>query len=344
MAVRAFITGLAGTTLSPAERAFVREREPWGFIIFKRNVETPSQLRRLIGAVREVAGRNVPVLVDQEGGRVQRLGPPHWPSYPPGAAYGRLYDRETADGIRAAYLGARLIAADLAAVGIDVDCLPVADVPASGADPIIGDRAYGQSADKVSALARAAADGLLEGGVLPVLKHIPGHGRATADSHHALPVVETDQDTLRKSDFAAFRSLSDLPLGMTAHVVYTAIDPIAPATTSVTLVRDVIRGWLGFAGLLMSDDISMGALSGSIEARARAAIAAGCDVILHCSGELAEMHAVASAVPVLTGEAAARADAALGRRGKVPKDDLAALRAEWEALINNATAARRATS
>ncbi len=343
MAVRAFITGLAGTALSPAERAFVREHEPWGFIIFKRNVETPSQLRRLIGAVREAACRNVPVLVDQEGGRVQRLGPPHWPSYPPGAAYGRLYDRNPADGIRAAYLGARLIAADLAAVGIDVDCLPVADVPASGADPIIGDRAYGQSADKVSALARAVADGLLEGGVLPVLKHIPGHGRATADSHHALPVVEADQDTLRKSDFAAFRPLSGLPLGMTAHVVYTAIDPIAPATTSVTLVRDVIRGWLGFAGLLMSDDISMGALSGSIEARARTAIAAGCDVILHCSGELAEMRAVASAVPVLTGEAAARADAALGRRGKVPKDDLAALRAEWAALINEAAAARRAT-
>ena len=344
MAVRAFITGLAGTTVTPAERTFLREREPWGFILFKRNIETPAQVRRLTASIRDAVGREAPVLVDQEGGRVQRLGPPHWPSYPPGAAYGRLYDRDTAEGIRAAYLGARLIAADLAAVGIDVDCLPVADVPASDADPIIGDRAYGQSADKVSALARAVADGLLEGGVLPVLKHIPGHGRATADSHHALPVVETDQDTLRKSDFAAFRPLSDLPLGMTAHVVYTAIDPIAPATTSVTLVQDVIRGWLGFAGLLMSDDISMGALSGPIEARARTAIAAGCDMILHCSGELAEMQAVASAVPVLTGEAAARADAALARRGKVPKDDLAALRAEWAALINEAAAARRATS
>jgi beta-N-acetylhexosaminidase len=344
MAVRAFITGVADTALSLAERAFVREHEPWGFIIFKRNVETPSQLRRLIGAVREAAGRDAPVLVDQEGGRVQRLGAPHWPSYPPGAAYGRLYDRNSADGIRAAYLGARLIAADLAAVGIDVDCLPVADVPAGDADPIIGDRAYGHSAEKVSALARAVADGLLDGGVLPVLKHIPGHGRATADSHLSLPVVEADQETLRKSDFAAFRPLSDLPLGMTAHVVYTAIDPIAPATTSVTLVRDVIRGWLGFAGLLMSDDISMGALSGSIEARARSAIAAGCDVILHCSGEFAEMQAVASAVPVLTGEAAARADAALGRRGKVHNDDLAVLRAECAALINEAAAARRATS
>jgi beta-N-acetylhexosaminidase len=345
MAVRAYITGLAGTILSPAERAFVREREPWGFIIFKRNIETPSQLSRLIASLRDTVGRDAPVLVDQEGGRVQRLGPPHWPSYPPGAAYGRLYDRDTVDGIRAAYLGARLIAADLAAVGIDVDCLPLADVPASGADPIIGDRAYGESAEKVAALARAVADGLLAGGVLPVLKHIPGHGRATADSHHALPVVETDQETLRKSDFAAFRPLSDLPLGMTAHVVYTAIDPIAPATTSVTLVQDVIRGWLGFAGLLMSDDISMGALSGSIEGRARSAIAAGCDVILHCNGELAEMQAVASAVPVLTGEAASRADAALGRRGRVRKDDdLAALRTEWAVLVNEEAAARRATS
>jgi beta-N-acetylhexosaminidase len=344
MAVRAFITGLAGTTLTPAERAFLREREPWGFIIFKRNIETPAQVSRLIGSVRDAVGRDAPVLVDQEGGRVQRLGPPHWPSYPPGAAYGRLYDGDPEGGMRAAYLGARLIAADLAVVGIDVDCLPIADVPASGADPIIGDRAYGESAEKVAVLARAVADGLLAGGVLPVLKHIPGHGRATADSHHALPVVETDQDTLKKTDFAAFRPLSDLPLGMTAHVVYTAIDPIAPATTSVTLVQDVIRGWLKFAGLLMSDDISMGALSGSIEERSRAAIAAGCDVILHCSGELEEMRSVASAVPLLTGEAAARADAALRRRGQVRKDDVAALRAEWTGLINEGAAARRATS
>jgi beta-N-acetylhexosaminidase len=344
MAVRAFITGLAGTTLTSAERAFLHEREPWGFILFSRNVDTPAQLSRLITSVRDAVGRDAPVLVDQEGGRVQRLGPPHWPPYPPGAAYGRLYDEDAGQGRRAAYLGARLIAADLAAVGIDVDCLPIADVPASGADPVIGDRAYGESAQKVAVLGRAVADGLLAGGVLPVLKHIPGHGRASADSHRALPVVESDHETLRKTDFAAFQALRDLPLGMTAHVVYTAIDPIAPATTSVTLIRDVIRGWLGFDGLLMSDDISMGALSGSIEARARAAIAAGCDVVLHCSGELAEMQAVASAVPVLTGKAAARADAALGRRGQVVKDDLAALRAEWTALINAGAGARRAIS
>ena len=344
MAVRAFITGLAGTTITPDERAFLREREPWGFIIFTRNIDTPAQVRRLTASVRDAVGRDAPVLVDQEGGRVQRLGPPHWPTYPPGAAYGRLYNRNAADGIRAAYLGARLIAADLAAVGVDVDCLPIADVPVAGADSVIGDRAYGESAEKVALLARAVADGLVAGGVLPVLKHIPGHGRATADSHGALPIVETDRETLRTTDFAAFRPLCDLPLGMTAHIVYTAIDPIAPATTSVTLVRDVIRDWLGFRGLLMSDDISMGALSGSIEARSRAAIAAGCDVVLHCNGELDEMRAVASAVPVLTGEAAARADAALARRGRVVKDDPAALRAEWAALIDTGASARRAIS
>ena len=344
MAVRAFITGLAGTTITPDERAFLRERDPWGFIIFTRNIDTPAQVRRLTASVRDAVGRDAPVLVDQEGGRVQRLGPPHWPTYPPGAAYGRCYDRNAAEGIRAAYLGARLIAADLAAVGVDVDCLPIADVPVAGADSVIGDRAYGEAAEKVALLGRAVADGLLAGGVLPVLKHIPGHGRATADSHGALPIVETDRETLRTTDFAAFRPLSDLPLGMTAHIVYTAIDPIAPATTSVTLVRDVIREWLGFRGLLMSDDISMGALSGSIEERSRAAIAAGCDLVLHCNGDLDEMRAVASAVPVLAGEAAARADAALKRRGLVSEHDLAALRAEWTALMDAGASARRAIS
>ena len=344
MAVRAFITGLAGTTITPDERAFLREREPWGLIIFKRNIETPAQVRRLTASVRDAVGREAPVLVDQEGGRVQRLGPPHWSPYPPGADYGRLYDRNAAEGIRAAYLGARLIAADLAGVGVDVDCLPIADVPVAGADAVIGDRAYGETAEKVALLGRAVADGLLAGGVLPVLKHIPGHGRATADSHGALPIVETDRETLRTTDFAAFRPLCDLPLGMTAHIVYTAIDPIAPATTSVTLVRDVIRDWLGFRGLLMGDDISMGALSGSIEERSRAAIAAGCDVVLHCNGKLDEMRAVASAVPVLAGEAAARADAALKRRGLVLEHDLAALRAEWAALMDAGASARRAIS
>src|SRR5437773_449233 len=238
MAVRAFITGLAGTALSPAERAFVREHEPWGFIIFKRNVETPSQLRRLIGAVREAAGRNVPVLVDQEGGRVQRLGPPHWPAYPAGAAYGRIYDRDPDAGLAAARLGARLIAADLMELGINVDCLPLADVPVGGADRVIGDRAYGDTPGKVAAIAGAVAAGLAEGGVLPVLKHIPGHGRANADSHLKLPVVHADRATLEATDFAAFRPLKRLPLGMTAHVVFAAIDPVRPATTSATMIGE----------------------------------------------------------------------------------------------------------
>jgi len=342
MTARAFICSTAGTSLTPAERAFLRESDPWGLILFKRNIETPEQVARLTASFREAVGRKAPVLVDQEGGRVQRLGPPHWPAYPPGATYGELYDLDPAVGTKAAQLGARLIAADLSAVGIDVDCLPIADVPVPGADAIIGDRAYGRSADKVARIARAVADGLSAGGVLPVLKHIPGHGRPTVDSHSALPVVETDRATLEATDFAAFRPLGDLPLGMTAHVVYTAIDALAPATTSVTLVRDVIRGWLSFRGLLMSDDISMGALSGSIEQRARAAIAAGCDLVLYCSGELAEMQALAQAVPLLTGDAAARADAALVRR-RAASDDVAALRAEWTALMGAGAARQRAS-
>ena len=334
MTARAFITGLAGTTLTPAERSFLREADPWGLIVFTRNIDTPAQVSCLTAAFREAVGRDAPVLVDQEGGRVQRLGPPHWPAYPAGATYGRIYQRDAAMGLKAAHLGARLIAADLRAVGIDVDCLPIADVPVPGAHSIIGERAYGDTADQVAALARAVADGLLAEGVLPVLKHIPGHGRATVDSHGDLPVVETDRATLMSTDFAAFRPLFDLPLGMTAHVVYTAIDPLAPATTSVTLVRDVIRNWLGFRGLLMSDDISMGALSGSLGERSRAAIAAGCDVVLHCNGKLDEMQAVAAAVPALGGASSARADAALGCRAAPEQHDIPALRAEWAALMN----------
>jgi beta-N-acetylhexosaminidase len=343
MATRAFISGLAGTILSPAERSFLREAEPWGVILFTRNVETPEQVNRLTKSVRDALGRDAPVLVDQEGGRVQRLGPPHWPSYPPGAAYGRIYDQSPAKGERAAYLGAYLMAADLIAVGIDVDCLPIADVPIAGASSIIGDRAYGETADKVAIIARCVADGLLECGVLPVLKHIPGHGRAATDSHGELPIVETDRSTLLATDFAAFRPLGDLPLGMTAHVVYTAIDPIAPATTSVTVVHEVIRGWLGFSGLLMSDDISMGALSGSLEQRSRAAIAAGCELVLHCNGKLDEMEDVAATVPVLEGKAAVRGESALARRRALGKHDTAELRVEWATLMDAAAQSRRAS-
>jgi beta-N-acetylhexosaminidase len=332
--MRAFITGLAGPALSEAERAFLRAAEPWGVIIFQRNVVDRQALARLTDECRTVLGRDAPILVDQEGGRVQRLKPPHWPEYPPAAAYGALYERDRARGLAAALLGARLIAADLAGAGIDVDCMPVADVPVAGADVVIGDRAFGTEPDRVSALAGAFAQGLADGGVLPVVKHIPGHGRATADSHRNLPVVTAERSILETSDFAAFRPLAGLPLAMTAHVVFTAIDPIAPATTSAAIVHDVIRGSIGFQGLLMSDDLSMGALSGSLAERTRAAIGAGCDVALHCNGDMNEMEAVAAEAPALTGVSARRAEAALARRKPTAPIDLAAKRAEFSGLLS----------
>ena len=319
MAARAFITGLSGLGVTANERTFLREARPWGLIVFKRNVSTPQQVTELTSSFRDIVGWEAPVLVDQEGGRVQRLGPPHWPVYPPGARYGALYDREPAAGLAAARLAGHLIAADLKGVGIDVDCLPLADLPVAGGDPVIGDRAYGHEPAKVAAIAGAIAAGLLAGGILPVLKHLPGHGRAEADSHHRLPVVDTDRGTLEATDFAAFKPLAGLPLGMTAHVVFSSIDPGAPATTSVTMVREVIRGFIGFKGLLMSDDVSMNALSGSIAERSRAALAAGCDVVLHCNGNLTEMAAVAGAAPELAGEAAQRAETALAQR-QAPED------------------------
>jgi beta-N-acetylhexosaminidase len=341
MTARAFITGVSGTALTTHERSFLREAEPWGLIVFKRNVETPSQLRALVADFREAVGRaDAPVLVDQEGGRVQRLGPPHWPSYPAGAQYGRIWDRDPASALEAARMGARLIAGDLIALGIDVDCLPLADVPTAEADPVIGDRAYGESADKVAAIAGAIADGLMQGGVLPVLKHLPGHGRATADSHHRLPTVTADRSSLESVDFAAFRPLAGLALGMTAHVVFYAFDPVAPATTSVTMVQDVIRESIGFEGLLMSDDISMGALSGSLAERSVAALTAGCDVILHCNGKIGEMREVAGAVPALAGAAGRRAAAALAARRPPKREiDLAEIRRAFAALLAGGRAA-----
>ncbi len=335
MAARAFITGLAGSKVSPNERAFLHEARPWGLIIFQRNVSTPAQVTELIQSFRGILGWNAPVLVDQEGGRVQRLGPPNWSAYPPGKRYGELYDREPASGIAAARLAGHLIAADLRPLGIDVDCLPLADVPLASADPVIGDRAYGSEPSKVAAIAKAIAEGLQAGGVLPVLKHLPGHGRAAADSHHKLPVVDADRATLEATDFAAFRPLADLPLGMTAHVVFSAIDPVAPATTSVTMVRQVIRGFIGFQGLLMSDDVSMNALYGTIAERSRAALAAGCDVVLHCNGDLAEMTAVASEAPELSGDAAKRADAALLARTAPEEFDTEAARKIFTQMVSD---------
>jgi beta-N-acetylhexosaminidase len=264
---------------------------------------------------------------------VQRLGPPHWSAYPPGAHYGELYDRDKQAGLAAARLGARLIAADLSEVGITVDCLPLADVPVSDADPVIGNRAYGVRADKVAAIAAAIAEGLMAGGVLPVLKHLPGHGRATADSHHRLPVVSTDRATLEATDFAAFRPLAGLPMGMTGHLVFSAIDPVAPATTSVTMVHEVIRGTIGFDGLLMTDDLSMNALSGTLSERARASLGAGCDVVLHCNGSLEARREVADACPPLAGEGKRRANAALAARRDPAPFDIARAREEFAGML-----------
>ena len=340
MASRAFITGVSGLTPTHDEREFIRAERPWGFILFRRNIEKPSQVSALVSELRDLVGdADAPVLIDQEGGRVQRLGPPHWPVYPPGAVFGALYDIDSQLGLTAARLSSRLIAADLADLGINVDCLPLADVPIQGADAVIGNRAYGTDPNKVATIARAVTDGLEQGGVLPVLKHIPGHGRATADSHFRLPTVDTPRSELERTDFAAFQPLSDLPMAMTAHVVFSALDPVHPATTSATIIEQVIRGAIGFQGLLMSDDVSMNALAGSIAERTRAIVAAGCDMVLHCNGNLAEMREVAAVTPGLTGRALQRAEQALAARRPPLAFDRQAARAELDALVERAGAA-----
>lgn len=320
MSASACILGLSGPTLTKAERAFFRDLQPWGFILFRRNVESPEQVSALTAELRSLVGRDdAPILIDQEGGRVQRLGPPHWRKYPTGRAYGRLAANDPVLGPAMTRLGARLIAHDLRAVGINVDCVPVLDVPAPDGHEIIGDRAYGDDPETVAAHGRAAAEGLMAGGVLPIIKHIPGHGRALADSHLDLPVVGASYQDLDARDFAPFRVLSDMPMAMTAHVVYAAIDAKRPATTSKKVIKRVIREAIGFTGLVMSDDLSMKALSGSFEDRTRDSIKAGCDVVLHCNGDMDEMRAIAGATPKLSGKAKRRAEAALTRLAKTPE-------------------------
>jgi beta-N-acetylhexosaminidase len=334
---RAFITGVSGLELTAEEREFIRSMRPWGFILFKRNIETPTQVITLVRELRAAIGNpDAPVLIDQEGGRVQRLGPPHWPVYPPGAVFAALYDIDPALGLSAARLSARLIAADLTEAGVTVDCLPLADVPVPGADAVIGNRAYGTEPVKVAAIARAVTEGLEQGGILPVLKHIPGHGRATADTHFRLPQVDTPEAELERTDFAAFQPLADLPIAMTAHVVFSALDPAHPATTSATIIEQVIRGVIGFQGLLMSDDVSMNALAGSIAERTRSIFAAGCDMVLHCNGKLDEMREVAAETPELAGLALERARRALASRKAPQAFDRVAARAELDALIDRA--------
>lgn len=304
---RAVVFGCAGPTLGTGERAFFRDADPLGFILFRRNVESPDQVRRLVADLRGAVGRaDAPVLIDQEGGRVMRLRPPHWPDRPAARRFGELYAGNPAGAVEAAALNAGLIAADLRDLGIDVDCLPVADVPAPGAHDVIGDRAYAADPHIVAVLAAASCRGLMAGGVLPVVKHLPGHGRAGVDSHLALPVVEADAAALEAVDFLPFRALAGMPLGMTAHVVYRAFDPDRPASISPAVVDGVVRGRIGFDGFLFSDDIGMNALSGTAAQRAAAALAAGSDAVLHCSGDLTEMIAVAATIPSLSGAAQAR--------------------------------------
>lgn len=331
---KAIILGASGTALTPDETAFFRDERPWGFIVFSRNVASAEQLRDLAAAMRDCVGRpDAPVFVDQEGGRVQRLRPPLARDYPPAAALGALYRHDARAGLRAAWLMSRLHAFDLLRCGLNADCLPVLDVPVEGAHDVIGDRAYGKDPGTVAAMGRAAMAGLQAGGVLPVVKHIPGHGRAFADSHHHLPVVEASLDELRAHDFPPFRALNDAPMAMTAHVVYTAIDPERPATTSPKAVAGIIRGEIGFDGLLMSDDVSMKALSGDFASRTEAILAAGCDVVLHCNGVMAEMRAVADAAPALSGEALRRAGRALAGLGAHDGADEGEIAAEFSAMV-----------
>ena len=333
MRVRA-IFGCAGTSLSAEEHAFFRAVQPWGFILFARNVADREQLRALVRALRETVGdAKAPVLIDQEGGRVMRLKPPMWPERPPQGVFGALYETSPDAAREAAYLNARLIAHDLVEVGINVDCLPLLDLPVEGADKIIGDRAFSRDPGVIIELGRAVMEGLIEGGVLPVMKHVPGHGRATADTHLSLPHVATAANALSTTDFVPFRSLNQCPMAMTAHVVYDAIDAKRPATTSPKVIARVIREEIGFDGLLMSDDVSMGALSGTLSARAKAALFAGCDIVLHCNGKMDEMKGVAGEAKPLEGPSLRRAEQALAHLSTPDAFDPAAAEARLRALM-----------
>lgn len=325
----ALIVGVAGPRLTRAEERFLAGADPWGFILFARNIENADQVRWLTAALRAVVGRNAPVLIDQEGGRVARLRPPlarDW--LPP-------LDQmaQTGGSLRAMYLRHALIGAELRALGIDVNCAPVADIAGPDTHPFLRNRCLGETADVVAQAARAAADGLLAAGVLPVIKHLPGHGRARADSHRNLPRVTATADDLHGSDFVPFQQLADLPLGMTAHVLFDAIDPVNPATTSPEIIA-MIRHDIGFRGLLMSDDICMNALAGPVAARGAAALAAGCDLVLHCNGDLGEMAALAERTGAMTPVARARAEAALALRAtEAPAIDTIAMAAEFDRLM-----------
>jgi len=340
-APRAVIFGCAGPDLTADERAFFRDADPLGFILFARNVESPERTHRLVEDLRSaVAQADAPVLVDQEGGRVARLRPPHWRRAPSARLLGDLYARDPERGLEAAGLNARLLAADLRSIGADVDCMPVLDLGLPETHAAIGDRAFAARPEPVAALGRAVAEGLMAEGVMAVMKHMPGHGRATVDSHHALPRVDASRELLERTDFLPFRLLSDLPWGMTSHLLFEAVDADAPVTVSARAIADIIRGHIGFGGLLLSDDLSMQALGGSLGERAARALAAGCDIALHCNGDRTEMADIVARTGPMTGAAIARFDsgrrmlarhrAPLGRAGLAEaRQRLAVLLPEW---------------
>ena len=326
---KAFICGISGKALTTEERSFLEREQPYGVILFARNIDNPEQLKALTADIKSCLHHPfTSILIDQEGGRVARMRPPHWRAYPPAAKLAH-----EADPARAVYLNARMMAQELRDMGITTDCAPLADVLAPECHDVIGDRAFGSDGDTVTTLAHAQAEALRDGGILPILKHIPGHGRATSDSHEELPVVTASLAELEASDFKPFRALKDIPLGMTAHIVYTAIDPENVATMSPK-VMNFIRKNIGFDGLLMSDDLSMKALTGSYAERTTQSLNAGCDLVLHCNGDMEQMQEVATASPPLTPEALRRAIAAnASRLAQLPGDE-AKLLAEWQQLAS----------
>lgn len=337
-ALRAVILGCAGTVLDADEFRFMADADPAGFILFKRNCESPDQVRALVAALREAVTRpDAPVLVDQEGGRVTRLGPPHWREPPAPALLGALTRIDEAAAVRAAWLSARLVAADLHPLGITVNCAPTLDLRLVEASQVIGDRALGADPLAVTRLGRAVVDGCRAGGVVPAIKHLPGHGRATADSHAVLPRVDASLKSLRSRDFVPFRALRDAPAGLTSHVCYTALDPERPGTLSEAVIGEAVRGVIGFDGLLISDDLSMGALTGPVGARAAAALAAGCDVALHCNGKRDEMEEVVAAVPRLAGRARERFERMIASRREPEAFDAVAGRRELDGLLARVT-------
>lgn len=311
---RAFVCGLEGPIINDFEQVYLRETKPWGVILFGRNIDNPDQVRRLTADVREALQWHAPILIDQEGGRVQRLKPPHWDRYPAVSRFGAMELAEPGAGVEAAQIANWLIADDLLDVGINVNCAPVLDLRVAGGTDAIGNRAFHGDPKTVSRLGRATMNAYIEAGVAPVIKHIPGHGRAVVDSHVGLPRITADRETLERTDFLPFRALRDAPLAMTGHLVFEAIDPDNPVTLSPAMIG-IIREQIGFDGALMTDDLSMGALSGSMVERATRSLSAGCDLALHCNGMRGEMEAIRDAVPLLEGRSAERCVAALARLG-----------------------------